>query len=176
MALTDSPTIAPAHHSNGRASSPADAVKSTATALSLVDGGDVGVTAIPTGFQGLRRAATINEGSESRRRSGSFIPGNTDFPTPFRGARRRSSTFSDYSLSEARRNFDQDIINPGSSSRGAGHKDEVERSGWSSLPLAFAIVPAVAGILFNNGSAVITDVLLLGLASVFLNWTVTSPM
>lgn len=158
----DSPTITT--HSNDRASSPADAVKS---ASPLADGDAV---AAPAGF-GLRRAATVNE-AESRRRSGIFIPGNTtSFESPsLRDSRCRSSTFSDCSLSVARRNFDQDIINPGKE-----HQDE-EDSRWASLPLAFAIVPAISGIMFKNGSAMVTDVILLGLASIFLNWTLRSPL
>jgi len=159
MSLMGSPTITQTQ-GNG-VSSPADAVKS---ASPLADS-DAGMA--PTAFHGLRRAATVNEGDVSRRRSGIFIPGNTE--SPFRDSRRRSSTFSDYSLSEARRNLDHDIINPGKA-----HEDD-EDSSWSSLPLAFAIVPAIAGILFKNGSTMITDVLLLSLASVFLNWTITSP-
>lgn len=143
------------------ASSPADAVKS---ASPLADGDAV---MAPTGLHGLRRVATVNEG-DSRRRSGIFIQGNTE--SPFRDSRRRSSTFSDYSLSEARRHFDHDIINPGKAD------EDDEDSNWSSLPLAFAIVPAIAGILFKNGSAMITDALLLILAGVFLNYTVTSPL
>ncbi|KAM7201025.1 hypothetical protein V8F20_005034 [Naviculisporaceae sp. PSN 640] len=157
----DHPTVTT--YSNGRASSPSDAVK---PASPLADGDAV---AAPTGF-GLRRAATVNE-PESRRRSGIFVPGNTtSFDSPaHRDSRRRSSTFSDYSLSEARRNFDQDIIDPGKE-----HQDE-EDSRWASLPLAFAIVPAIGGIMFKNGSAMVTDVILLGLASIFLNWTLRSP-
>lgn len=162
MTLMDSPTAT--SHSNGRASSPADAVK---PASALSDGDAV---AAPTGL-GLRRAATVHE-AESRRRSGIFIPGNSiGFEgSSVKDSRRRSSTFSDYSLSEARRTFDQDIINPGRE-----HQDE-DDSRWASLPLAFAIVPAIGGILFKNGSAMVTDVILLGLASIFLNWTLRSPL
>lgn len=48
-------------------------------------------------------------------------------------------------------------------------------SHWHSAPLVFAILPAVGGLLFQNGSAVVTDILLLGLGSMFLNWCVRSP-
>jgi hypothetical protein len=44
-----------------------------------------------------------------------------------------------------------------------------------SLSLAFAFLPAISGLLFKNGSAVVTDFMLLGLAGVFLNWSVTQP-
>jgi len=48
-------------------------------------------------------------------------------------------------------------------------------SHWHSAPLVFAILPAIGGLLFQNGSAVVTDILLLGLGSMFLNWCVRSP-
>lgn len=85
---------------------------------------------------------------------------------------RRSSNFSEYSLSEAR-----DILNP--QSRDPGSADTFSSPGDSSslasLSLAFALLPALAGVLFKNGSAVVTDVMLLGLAGVFLHWSVTQP-
>jgi hypothetical protein len=46
---------------------------------------------------------------------------------------------------------------------------------WHSAPLAFAIVPAFAGLLFQNGGAVVTDILLLAFGSMFLNWCVRTP-
>ncbi|KAL3964615.1 hypothetical protein ACCO45_001619 [Purpureocillium lilacinum] len=83
------------------------------------------------------------------------------------GIPRRSSNFSDYS-SEAR-----DILNPRAQ---AGSEVPVpESSSLASLSLAFALLPAVAGALFKNGQAVVTDVMLLGLAAVFLHWSVTQP-
>ncbi|KAM7220363.1 hypothetical protein V8F06_004329 [Rhypophila decipiens] len=162
MSLMDPFTITT--HSNGRASSPADAVNE---ASPFADNDARSATST----SGLRRAATVNEG-ESRRRSGMFMPGNgNSFDSPsLRDSRRRSSTFSDFSLGEARKTFDQDIINPGKE-----HQDEEEDSRWASLPLAFAIVPAIGGMMFKDGSAVITDVILLGIASIFLNWTLRSP-
>ncbi len=51
--------------------------------------------------------------------------------------------------------------------------DEVTH--WHSTPLAFAILPAVGGLLFRNGSAFITDILLLVLAAVFMNWSIRLP-
>lgn len=50
-----------------------------------------------------------------------------------------------------------------------------ETTGWHSAPLAFALLPALGGLLFQNGSAVVTDVMLLGLAGIFLNWSVRVP-
>ena len=48
-------------------------------------------------------------------------------------------------------------------------------SPWHSSPLAFAILPAIVGLFVHNGSAFVTDVLLLGLAAIFLNWSVRLP-
>jgi hypothetical protein len=80
---------------------------------------------------------------------------------------RRSSNFSDYSLGEAR-----DILNPKPTEFDIPHP---ETSSLASLSLAFALLPALAGSLFENGSAVVTDIMLLGLSAVFLNWSVTQP-
>ncbi len=53
--------------------------------------------------------------------------------------------------------------------------DPLETSSWHSAPLAFALLPAVAGLIFHNGSAIVTDVTLLAFAGVFLNWSVRMP-
>lgn len=50
-----------------------------------------------------------------------------------------------------------------------------ETSNWDSAPLAFALLPAIGGMLFKNGSSVMTDVMLLALAAIFLNWSVRLP-
>lgn len=50
-----------------------------------------------------------------------------------------------------------------------------EPSVWHSSPLIFALLPAVGGMVFKNGSAVVTDITLLALAAVFLNWSVRLP-
>lgn len=81
--------------------------------------------------------------------------------------RRRSSNLSDYS-SEAR-----DILNPRPSP--GAYVPVSESSSLASLSLAFALLPAISGALFENGHAVVTDVMLLGLAGVFLHWSVTQP-
>lgn len=85
----------------------------------------------------------------------------------FDDPRRRSSNFSEYSFSEAR-----DILNPQPTD---SQIDVTESSSLASLSLAFALLPALAGVLFKNGSAVVTDVMLLGLSGVFLHWSVTQP-
>jgi hypothetical protein len=50
-----------------------------------------------------------------------------------------------------------------------------ETSNWHSFPLGLALLPAVAGVFFQDGSAFITDVTLLALAGIFLNWALRSP-
>ena len=59
--------------------------------------------------------------------------------------------------------------------RKSGFDATNEPSHWHSAPLALALFPAIAGLLFTNGSAVVTDVTLLILAAVFLNWSVRLP-
>lgn len=89
------------------------------------------------------------------------------------GARRRSSIDS---LREARRSFQDstdDLLMPKPDLH--GHEKSIESSAWDSAPLAFALLPAVGGLIFTNGSSVITDVMLLGLAAIFLNWSVRLP-
>ena len=67
-----------------------------------------------------------------------------------------------------------DLINP-TTSRTSEQRDDEEVSAWHSTPLAFAILPAIGGIFFKNGTAFVTDVLLLILAAIFMNWSVRLP-
>ncbi|KAK3356967.1 hypothetical protein B0T25DRAFT_143082 [Lasiosphaeria hispida] len=115
----------------------------------------------------LRRAVTVDEAAYGARWRPSSD--NLGSPKPPEDHRRRSSTFSDYSLAEARRGLQDDILNPG------GVDLQSHEKKWSWLPLLFALLPPFGGILHKNGSAVITDLMLLGLAAVFLNWSVTQP-
>ncbi|KAL3433602.1 hypothetical protein BDV09DRAFT_171510 [Aspergillus tetrazonus] len=109
--------------------------------------------------RGLARAATVAEG-----------------PQPQIPPQRRNSTFSD-SVSEARntiRSSTDELLFPRASrDYDGGIRDE--ESHWHSAPLGLALLPAVAGIFFQNGSAFVTDVTLLALAAVFLNWSVRLP-
>jgi len=123
----------------------------------------------PAGFHAVRRSMTVDDSPQHHHRpiSGQFsFDSSNESPL-----RRRSSTFSDYSLNEARRNIRDDILNPG----GAGLLDQHASSNWAWLPLAFALLPAVSGLFFKNGSSLVTDIMLLGLAAVFLHWSVTQP-
>lgn len=89
---------------------------------------------------------------------------------------RRSSLFSD-NVSEARRSFRSSVTDDlypraNGSADFEGHHDT---SHWNSVPLVLALLPAVGGLLFNNGSAVVTDITLLALAAIFLNWSLRLP-
>ena len=90
--------------------------------------------------------------------------------------RRRSSFFSE-SISETHRSLrssTDDLLLPRltPSSRA---DDAMETSHWHSVPLGLALLPAVGGLFFKNGSAIITDITLLGLAAIFLNWALRLP-
>ncbi|POS86964.1 hypothetical protein EPUL_002407 [Erysiphe pulchra] len=90
--------------------------------------------------------------------------------------RRRSSNISDYSLKDARNSIQastEDLLFPRLNT--LGNESIQVTSPWHSAPLAFALLPALAGILFTNGSGIVTDVMLLGLAAIFLNWSVRLP-
>ncbi|KIW38493.1 uncharacterized protein PV06_09449 [Exophiala oligosperma] len=90
---------------------------------------------------------------------------------------RRSSSFISETLSETRRSLrssTDDILLPRLKD-GDDIVDHDENSHWQSLPLGLALLPAVGGLLFKNGSAVITDITLLGLAAIFMNWALRSP-
>ena len=84
---------------------------------------------------------------------------------------RRSSTFSE-SASSLKSSTDNLLLPRANNSEGIAHH---EHSYWHSIPLALALLPAVGGLLFDQGGAVITDVTLLALAAVFLNWSVRLP-
>lgn len=89
---------------------------------------------------------------------------------------RRNSTLSD-SVSEARnsiRSSTDDLFLPRVSRR-TNDVDLQEESNWQSAPLGLALFPAIAGVFFKNGSAVVTDITLLILAAIFLNWSVRLP-
>ncbi|KAI1943977.1 hypothetical protein LOZ66_000565 [Ophidiomyces ophidiicola] len=111
-------------------------------------------------------AATASSSSSSRLRQHR----NSVDRDSLRGLRRRSSAISDTLLEahQSLRSSTDDIIRP----RATSHSDE---SYWQSAPLALALVPAVGGIFFHNGSAILTDVTLLCLAAVILNWSVRLP-
>jgi len=147
----------------------------------MTDDSAAGSKAASTGFQsappghGLRRATTTDESwSQQFKRLPSSPSGfRPSVDSTFEGPRRRGSSFSDYSLNEARRSLHDDLLNP--RPKDDGDLGVHEASSLSTLPLAFALLPALGGIFFQGGSAIITDMMLLGLASIFLHWSVTQP-
>ncbi|KAM3536574.1 hypothetical protein MY4038_000029 [Beauveria bassiana] len=151
-------------HGNGRADG-----NSKATATSS------GISAPPG--HAFRRAKTVAESnpgmahlSTASRRFSSDSSALESPPQP-QPQPRRSSNFSDYGVNEAR-----SILNPHSKAAAQGGADQAgELSSLAGLSLAFALLPAIAGALFTNGGAVTTDIMLLGLAGVFLHWSVTQP-
>lgn len=104
------------------------------------------------------------------------FPSEINQDAPRQETRRRSSNISDYSLKDARTSIQtstEDILFPRLNT--LGNESTQATSPWHSAPLAFALLPALAGILFTNGSGIVTDVMLLGLAAIFLNWSVRLP-
>lgn len=96
-----------------------------------------------------------------------------DVGSPF--GKRRSSLMAD-SIDDARQSLKSstdDLLLP--RVRASGLETHQEPSHWHSAPLALALFPAVGGLFFTNGSAVVTDITLLLLAAVFLNWSVRIP-
>ncbi|KAK7190232.1 hypothetical protein DPSP01_006765 [Paraphaeosphaeria sporulosa] len=107
----------------------------------------------------LNRAATFSEGAQAP-------------PAP----RRRSSILSQYSdTRHSFRSSTDDLLQSLSKNDMEKLTTTDEVSLWHSAPLAFAIVPAFAGLIFQNGGAIVTDVLLLGFGTLFLNLCVRTP-
>lgn len=133
---------------------------------------------VPSGHP-FRRSVTSDDASQPLRRrpvSMQSFPSSDAGEPPLEPLRRRSTTLSDFSLSEARRSFShgtQNILNPSA----AKHADETREASsvMSSLPLAFALLPALVGVFFEGGSAFITDFMLLALVFIFLRYTITQP-
>lgn len=88
---------------------------------------------------------------------------------------RRSSSFISETLSESRRSFRSSTDDLWLPRATTDNDANIESSHWHSLPLGLALLPAVGGLFFQNGSAFITDISLLGLAALFLNWAVRLP-
>lgn len=90
------------------------------------------------------------------------------------GIRRGSSSFSDFSLNDARKDLGasaDDLFNPSS----IGLQSHNKRQASHYLPIVFALLPALAGIFFDNGASFFTDLILLSLAAIVLHWSVTQP-
>ncbi|KAI1434362.1 hypothetical protein GGR50DRAFT_407971 [Xylaria sp. CBS 124048] len=106
----------------------------------------------------FRRAATFTEPSQLRHHP------NGGHET-FANLRRRSSTYSDYLETSA-----DELLNPSKPS-----SEENKKSPFVYIPIISALLPAIAGVFFENGAAFSTDLILLGLAAIFLHWSVTQP-
>jgi hypothetical protein len=124
-------------------------------------------SAPPPGFR-LRRAATVGQPSQIRRR----LTGNNPPPSAennnnygFSNIRRRSSTYSEYLETSA-----DELLNPSKSTA-----DETKKSPFVHIPLVSALLPAIAGIFFDNGADFFSDLILLAIAGIFLRWSVTQP-
>ncbi|SMQ53561.1 unnamed protein product [Zymoseptoria tritici ST99CH_3D7] len=89
-------------------------------------------------------------------------------PSP--SSRRRSSLISYSSLEDV-----NDLINPRTNAVRRTTQADNEGTHWHNSPLAFAILPPIAGLFFKDGSTLATDFLLLGLAAIFLNWSIKLP-
>lgn len=115
----------------------------------------------------LRRRSTVPGPDAARRPSAAGLHASELLSED--RSRRRSSTFSTYTFSEVNRDFQEEIVDP-------GPKLETTRRTWKALlPVLFAVIPPVAGLLFKNGADFFTDLTLLGLASIFLHWSTTAP-
>lgn len=119
-----------------------------------------------------------DDGPPPRRRPVSMIslPSPEAGEPPAHGLRRRSSTLSDFSLFETRRSIrdgTREILDPSAAKTAYAVQDS--SSLMSTLPLAFALLPALVGVFFEGGSSFITDVMLLGLVFIFLRYTITQP-
>jgi hypothetical protein len=85
--------------------------------------------------------------------------------------RRRDSTFSEYSnLNHTMEDDDDKLWNPGRLKT-----SPQEKSMHGTWPLIFALLPALGGLVFEGGNTFLTDVIFLGLAAVFLRWSVIQP-
>lgn len=112
----------------------------------------------------------------SRVSSKTMPPAGDDGPSPVEPMlpRRRSSLLSFTSFDGTRQSAG-DFIRPGLGLDDQDSTSLEDPSHWHSSPLAFAFLPALAGLFFTNGSAFVTDIILLGLAALFLNWSVRLP-
>jgi hypothetical protein len=94
-----------------------------------------------------------------------------------RGSALSSRSYRTDSSSSARpfsmRSSTEDLLSP----RVTGEEEELhhETSLWHSLPILFAIVPAIGGLFSKNGSVFVTDLALLGLAGLYLQYTLVTP-
>lgn len=113
-----------------------------------------------------RRAVIAEEAPQPRRP----LPSKTSAAAenPFTETRRRNSNLSDLSLNDAQQPI-------GKTADGLLKPDAQKVQPATVIPLALALMPALGGMLFTNGSAFLTDAILLCIAAVFLHESVTQP-
>ncbi|KAI9713396.1 MAG: hypothetical protein M1828_001430 [Chrysothrix sp. TS-e1954] len=91
--------------------------------------------------------------------------------------RRTNSILTDSSFDSRRQSIrspTEDFLLP----RASGPQEQLhqEPTLWHSLPvLALAIIPSIGGVFFKKGSIIITDIALLVMAAVYLNWVLMTP-
>ncbi|KAI2637562.1 hypothetical protein GGS21DRAFT_512139 [Xylaria nigripes] len=129
----------------------------TADAVSCGPNSPATNNASSSGFA-FRRAATFAQPSQLRHRL-------NESNDTLSNLRRRSSTYSDFLETSA-----DELLNPSKTTT-----EEDKKSPFVYIPLTLALLPAVAGVFFENGAAFFTDLILLSLAAVFLHWSVTQP-
>ena len=105
----------------------------------------------------LSRAATFAEGANS--------------PSPAL-SRRRSSLLSDTSDTRHSCRSTDNLLRKTGKHELASLDDPTH---WISSPVLFAVLPAIGGLVYQNGGPILTDVLTLALASWFLHWCVRFP-
>lgn len=127
---------------------------------------------LPASSQTARHLSPSPQGLRQRPlgRATTFAEGHTPL-------NRRQSSFISETLSETRRSLrssTDDIFLPRAKGQDDQQDDE-DSNHWHSAPLVLALLPAVGGMFFTNGSAFITDVTLLAMAAIFMNWALRSP-
>ena len=126
-------------------------------------------------FQELNRSSRLSspDSGQIRHRLLSRMPASGDSSS----FDRRTGSMLSEGMSDSRRSFlasTDDLLHPRPSS--GGGLDHFEHSShWQSFPLALALLPAVGGLIFQNGNVLLTDATTLALAAIFLNWSIRLP-
>jgi hypothetical protein len=112
----------------------------------------------PVRLRPLTRAATIGD-----------LP---NYQSPLE--RRRSSFLTADSVEkQSMRSSLDDLLIP--KPLGPGEPSTHQTSHVHSAPLILALLPALGGLMFENGAVVLTDLSLLILGGIFLNWCIRLP-
>ncbi|KAF2847308.1 hypothetical protein T440DRAFT_521073 [Plenodomus tracheiphilus IPT5] len=110
----------------------------------------------------LNRAATFADGAGSS--------------SPPRLSQRRSSLLSNYSDTRfSYQSSSDNLLRASGKIDMARPKSTDEPTYWISVPVVAAIVPAIVGLTYENGAAIATDLLILGMAAWWLHWCVSVP-